>query len=274
MHADEYVLEIVDGVDAVFLACGDERVEHGEIVPGVLAADDAEVLPSERHAPQAGLCDVVVGRDSGVAEEAAELAEVSKQVADRFAHSAARLEGPALMMGPPQEQSEERSRPRSPQFEVRGGADDAGELRVALDLVDLVDDVENNLDLGVLALVEELATGLSEAAGAGPLSGLGDGVVADVRVYDEPALRGPAALRTLARVFRHRDRDDLRDELLVPPRCGLSPLVLRLRRVGLGDERGREPAALAPSLLWPATRRSSSAILAVSASSWACCALA
>lgn len=78
VHAHEHVFEVVDRVDVVLLAAGDERVEDGEIVASVFVADEEEVLAAERDAAQAGLGDVVVGRDSRVTKEATELAPVAE----------------------------------------------------------------------------------------------------------------------------------------------------------------------------------------------------
>ena len=47
VHARKDVGDIVDGVDGVLFATGDERVEDGEIVAGVLIADKEEILPPE-----------------------------------------------------------------------------------------------------------------------------------------------------------------------------------------------------------------------------------
>ena len=109
MDADENVREVVDGVDVVLLAGGDERVENGEVVAGFLAGDEEVVLATEGDATKAGLGDVVVGRDGGVSKEAAELADVAEDVSNCPAERAARLERAAMMSRPANEQSEERT---------------------------------------------------------------------------------------------------------------------------------------------------------------------
>jgi hypothetical protein len=46
MHAGADVGDVVDGVGAVLLAAGYERVEDGELVSGVLVADEEDVFAS------------------------------------------------------------------------------------------------------------------------------------------------------------------------------------------------------------------------------------
>ncbi len=60
---------------------------------------------------------------------------------------------------------------------------------LVLDAVDLADDVEGFLRLGVKPLLEDLPTRVREAAGAHALARLGDRVVARVLVDDESPLR-------------------------------------------------------------------------------------
>lgn len=76
VHASEDVGEVVDGVDAVLLARGDERVEHGEVVTGVLVAEEKVVASAERYAAERSLSDIVVWWDGGEAQEATMLADV------------------------------------------------------------------------------------------------------------------------------------------------------------------------------------------------------
>jgi len=47
LDAEENVGEVGDGVDAVHLAGGDERVEAGQVLAGVIVSDEEEVLSSE-----------------------------------------------------------------------------------------------------------------------------------------------------------------------------------------------------------------------------------
>src|SRR5579859_186953 len=68
-------------------------------------------------------------------------------------------------------------------------AHDAGVLDLAFDDVDAADEIERDTDLGVLALLEELATRVCKTARAGALSRRGDRVVAGVAVDDETSLR-------------------------------------------------------------------------------------
>jgi hypothetical protein len=44
LHADEHIGEVVDGVDAVGLAGGDERAEAGQVLARLVVADEQEVL--------------------------------------------------------------------------------------------------------------------------------------------------------------------------------------------------------------------------------------
>ena len=48
VHTGEDVGDVVDGVDAVLLAASDERVEDGEVVTGILVADEEKVLTPMR----------------------------------------------------------------------------------------------------------------------------------------------------------------------------------------------------------------------------------
>jgi hypothetical protein len=48
LHADEDVREVVDGVHAVRLAGGDERVEAGQVLARLVRPDKQEVLPVMR----------------------------------------------------------------------------------------------------------------------------------------------------------------------------------------------------------------------------------
>ena len=58
------------------LAGRDERVEDGEVLAGVLVAEEEVVPAPESHAAKRGFSDVVVRRDRREAKEAAERAEV------------------------------------------------------------------------------------------------------------------------------------------------------------------------------------------------------
>jgi hypothetical protein len=44
---DQDVAEVVDGIDAIGLAGGDERVEPGDVVAGIFMTDEEEVFSSE-----------------------------------------------------------------------------------------------------------------------------------------------------------------------------------------------------------------------------------
>src|SRR5438067_243322 len=72
LHSNQHIAEVVDRIDAVLLAGGDERVEDGEVVPRARVTDKEEIGAAECDAAERGLRDIVVGRDRGVAEEAAE----------------------------------------------------------------------------------------------------------------------------------------------------------------------------------------------------------
>jgi hypothetical protein len=48
LDAKEHVGEVVDRVHAVDLACGDERVEAGQALAGLVRSDEEEVLPLMR----------------------------------------------------------------------------------------------------------------------------------------------------------------------------------------------------------------------------------
>jgi hypothetical protein len=48
LHAQEDVGEVVDRVDAVRLAGGDERVETGQVLASFVVTDEEEVLPVMR----------------------------------------------------------------------------------------------------------------------------------------------------------------------------------------------------------------------------------
>ena len=50
VNAEEDVSEVVDGVDVVLFARGDECVEDGEVVAGVLVSDEEVILTTERDA--------------------------------------------------------------------------------------------------------------------------------------------------------------------------------------------------------------------------------
>src|SRR5690348_2460187 len=110
LHAREHIGDVVDRVDTLLLARGDERVEDREVVPWILAANEEEVLPAESHAPERSLRDVVVWRDAREAEESAELAIVPEDVSNGAAHSGPRLEVMSVAARPAEQLREERSR--------------------------------------------------------------------------------------------------------------------------------------------------------------------
>jgi len=127
---------------------------------------------------------------------------------------------------------------------VLGGADDAGDLRVVLDGVDRSDEIERFASLGMLTLLEELATGMRETTGAQPFSGLGDRVVAGELIDDEPARRVAEHLLSglSAAAWSVAIDDDLRSDEVPEIRASLQVLLsnARLIRVdisGGGDER-------------------------------------
>jgi len=60
LDAEENVGEVGDGVDAVYLAGGDERVEAGQVLAGVIRAHEEEVLAPERGDAERALGDIVV----------------------------------------------------------------------------------------------------------------------------------------------------------------------------------------------------------------------
>jgi hypothetical protein len=80
VDAKKDVGEVVDRVDAIQLAGGDERVETGEALAALLVADEEEDLAPGRDATQRSLGAVVVWRDAWVSEEEAELAPVLEDV--------------------------------------------------------------------------------------------------------------------------------------------------------------------------------------------------
>lgn len=106
----------------------------------------------------------VVGRYGGEAEEASELAEVAQDVSNGSTHAGARLEVVSLAASPSEEPREERPRAAYAELEVLVRADDARELRLALDGVDLADDVERRLRFEFRA---RLTTAASRRRGAG-----------------------------------------------------------------------------------------------------------
>ena len=105
----EYIGEVRDGLDAIFLAGTDERVKNSEVVAGGLVADEEKIRATEGHSPEGSFGDVVVGRDRGEAEESAEFAEVLQQVTDRSAHAGTRFEGASMTTTPAEQSCEERS---------------------------------------------------------------------------------------------------------------------------------------------------------------------
>jgi hypothetical protein len=48
LHAQHDIGEVIDRVHLVRLAGGDEGVEAGQVLAGVVVADEEEVLPSHR----------------------------------------------------------------------------------------------------------------------------------------------------------------------------------------------------------------------------------
>src|SRR6185295_9758720 len=85
-RSDEDVSEVGDRVHAVGFAGGDERVEAGDVVPGIFVPDEEEVLSSEGDNAKGGLAAVVVWRQLGIVEESVERLPVLQRVADRRAH--------------------------------------------------------------------------------------------------------------------------------------------------------------------------------------------
>src|ERR1700722_2445989 len=100
LYADEHVGQIGDGVDAVFLAGRDECVEDGEVVAGLLVAEEEVVRAPESDPAQRSLRDVVVWRNRGVTEETSKGAVVSEQIADRLSHPRAWLEVSTMTAAP------------------------------------------------------------------------------------------------------------------------------------------------------------------------------
>jgi hypothetical protein len=72
LHANEHVGEVLDRVDVVRIAGGDQRVEPGQVLAGGVIADEEEVLPAEGADPERPLGLIVVERQGGVGEEEAE----------------------------------------------------------------------------------------------------------------------------------------------------------------------------------------------------------
>src|SRR5690606_11909280 len=103
--------------------------------------------------------------------------------------------------------------------EVRVRADDLSFRRVAFDDVDLGDEIERFLRLGVFPLLENLPPRVSEASGAHATARLRDGVVAGVLIDDEASgglaehlLRRFAASVRRVRVDDELGRDEAPDE--------------------------------------------------------------
>ncbi len=60
LDADEQILDVLVGIDAVESAGRDDALEHGEILRAFDMACEEEVLSSDRDRPQAAFCEVVV----------------------------------------------------------------------------------------------------------------------------------------------------------------------------------------------------------------------
>src|ERR1700684_2606281 len=79
--AHEHVAQVVEGVDAVQLAGGDERVEDGGTLGAFVAAREEPILAAHGNPTQLPLRGVVVELESRVVEEACERAPLVAGVA-------------------------------------------------------------------------------------------------------------------------------------------------------------------------------------------------
>lgn len=69
LHAHQHVREVVNWVDVVRLARGDEGVEPGQVIAGVIRPDEEEVLPSEGGDAERALGGVVVDGEVLIGDE-------------------------------------------------------------------------------------------------------------------------------------------------------------------------------------------------------------
>ena len=82
MRADshEHVADVLERVHAVRLAGGDDGVQRGDVVAGILVTDKQEVLSAESGDAERACTAVVVRRHVDVVEEARELGPVVERV--------------------------------------------------------------------------------------------------------------------------------------------------------------------------------------------------
>jgi hypothetical protein len=123
-------------------------------VAGSLVSDKEKVGSSKSNAAQGGFRDVVVGRDGGKPQEAAELAKIPEQVSNSPCRAGTWLEGMTMSTAPAKQASEERSGTSSSQLEMRVCAEDSSRSRLVFDPIDLPDEVQSFVCLGMLVLLE------------------------------------------------------------------------------------------------------------------------
>jgi hypothetical protein len=103
----------------VLLAAGDERVGDREVLAGSFAADEEEILAAQSDAAQGTLGPVVVGRELGVVEEAAQGATMVQEIVHVLAYLRFRPVMLPRAPGPEEQLREERTRLQLPAPEVR-----------------------------------------------------------------------------------------------------------------------------------------------------------
>ena len=69
MYPDEDIGEVLDRMDIVEFAAGDQRLQDGEVLIGPVMADKEEALAAESVDPEHPVGDVVVQRNARVLEE-------------------------------------------------------------------------------------------------------------------------------------------------------------------------------------------------------------
>src|SRR5262249_19400940 len=106
--AHEDVTQIVEGVNAVQSARGEQRVDDAGSLGSGLGSSEEPILASDRDAPELPLGGVVVKLEPGVVEESREGAPLVARVADGICDRTLRQDGKRLAIKPSFEGIEDR----------------------------------------------------------------------------------------------------------------------------------------------------------------------
>ncbi|MDQ3241108.1 MAG: hypothetical protein M3Q43_06930, partial [Actinomycetota bacterium] len=184
----EDIGEVLDRVDLGARARNDERVEEREVLAGVLAVNEQEVLATDGDDPHRIFRSVVIERDARVAKEAPQIAEILARISRCAPEQDLRRLGPLELPCEGHEPIKGRLRILTPQREVLESAKDLATLRLVLDRVEKADDGESLTRNGDVARLEKLSAHMRETSTASSSAGALEGVVAAVVVTDKGSL--------------------------------------------------------------------------------------